>query len=434
MNNPNGGNWGESWMGEANEPLQGFSWRSGVERDTSGIVMWSDIFLHTVEDTGERIAILVIDTQGLFDNQTTTADNFKMFALGSLLSSIQVLNLSQRIQEDQLHHLHFATDYAQCIGNTKDSNVFSEKPFQKLTFLIRDFPNPKQYPFGIDGGKQYLHKVLNDIKSNQNPELQSVRQHISDTFDQTDCCLLPRPDETICEDHTYDGRWSEMSDRFRDNLKEIIEYLLLPNNLITKKINGIEITGRMMKNYVDSYFQLIKSNNIQIRSFADATIENYMSDLIEKCVSKYDIKKLKLNDIDNLEEIPDIHEKCKKKVLEIFDKEKKLGNFEHVKKFKKKLMEKIKVMYREWKENVVLMALEEQKNAKPDQAKEIMNKLINFATIAGIAILSIEAPIAGFMAARAFISPDMLSVQPVAKAKLPALAWQNSHDKNYDSD
>jgi len=52
-------------------------------------------------------------------------------------------------------------------------------------------------------------------------------------------------------------------------------------------------------------------------------------------------------------------------------------------------------MYKEWKENVVLMASEEQKNAKPDQAKEILNKVLNFAAIAGIAILSIEAPIVG---------------------------------------
>ena len=92
----------QSWMGDPNEPLSGFSWRSGTKRDTTGIIMWSDIFLHTLETTGEKIAIVIMDTQGLFDNETSPADNSRIFALGTLISSIQILNLVQIVQEDQL--------------------------------------------------------------------------------------------------------------------------------------------------------------------------------------------------------------------------------------------------------------------------------------------------------------------------------------------
>ena len=89
-------------MGDPNEPLAGFSWRSGTKRDTTGIILWSDIFLHTLENTGEEIAIVIMDTQGLFDNETSPADNSRIFALGTLISSIQLLNLVQIVQEDQL--------------------------------------------------------------------------------------------------------------------------------------------------------------------------------------------------------------------------------------------------------------------------------------------------------------------------------------------
>ena len=89
-------------MGDENEPLKGFSWRSGSDRDTTGIVIWSDVFLHTVPLTGEKIAIVVIDTQGLFDNQTSSAGNARIFSLGTLISSIQIFNLMNVIQEDQL--------------------------------------------------------------------------------------------------------------------------------------------------------------------------------------------------------------------------------------------------------------------------------------------------------------------------------------------
>lgn len=123
-------------MGDKNDPLKGFSWRSGSARDTTGIITWNDVFLHTVEETNEKIAIVVIDTQGLFDNETTAMDNSRIFALGTLISSIQILNLSGVLQEDQLQYLQFATEFAKF---AKIDNRLSEKPFQNLMFLIRDW-------------------------------------------------------------------------------------------------------------------------------------------------------------------------------------------------------------------------------------------------------------------------------------------------------
>ncbi|KAG5679474.1 hypothetical protein PVAND_009039 [Polypedilum vanderplanki] len=71
----------ESWMGSADEPLTGFSWCAGSTRDTSGISVWNDAFLHTDMKSGEKIAIIVMDTQGLFDNETTTNKKLKKFSL-----------------------------------------------------------------------------------------------------------------------------------------------------------------------------------------------------------------------------------------------------------------------------------------------------------------------------------------------------------------
>jgi len=99
--------------------------------------MWNDVFLHTIERTGEKVAIIVMDTQGLFDNQTSPMDNSKIFALGTLISSIQVLNLSGVIQEDQLQYLQFATEFAKYAASNNQG--LSGKCFQNLLFLIRDW-------------------------------------------------------------------------------------------------------------------------------------------------------------------------------------------------------------------------------------------------------------------------------------------------------
>jgi len=61
----------------------------------------------------------------------------KIFALSTLLSYVQVLNLSGVIQEDQLQYLQFATEYAKYADD--DNHGTSGKPFQNLMFLVRDW-------------------------------------------------------------------------------------------------------------------------------------------------------------------------------------------------------------------------------------------------------------------------------------------------------
>ena len=42
-------------MGSEDEALTGFSWRSGSDRETTGILMWSRPFIATIPQTGEEV-------------------------------------------------------------------------------------------------------------------------------------------------------------------------------------------------------------------------------------------------------------------------------------------------------------------------------------------------------------------------------------------
>ena len=71
--------------------------------------------------------MLLLDTQGAFDNQSTVKDCATIFALSTMITSVQVYNLSQMIQENDLQHLqvpscyyygynkHIINNYNQCI-------------------------------------------------------------------------------------------------------------------------------------------------------------------------------------------------------------------------------------------------------------------------------------------------------------------------------
>lgn len=169
-------------MGSSETPLEGFTWRSGTQRDTTGIIFWSDVFL-----AGD-CAILIADSQGLFDNETSFVDNSKIFSLVTLMTSIEILNLHGLIQEDQLQYLQFATEYSKfMISSSQES-----KPFQNFVLLLRDWSNPDEFAFGFDGGLRYLNETLK-IKSNHPEELKSVRSLIRSSFDKISCCLLPYP-------------------------------------------------------------------------------------------------------------------------------------------------------------------------------------------------------------------------------------------------
>lgn len=119
----------DGWLHSA-QTLNGFSWRGGADRDTSGIIVWSEPFLVTNRN-GEEIVVLLMDTQGAFDSLSTVKDCATIFALSTMISSIQIYNVSQNIQEDDLQHLQLFTEYGRLA--MEDNGLF--KPFQVLIYL-----------------------------------------------------------------------------------------------------------------------------------------------------------------------------------------------------------------------------------------------------------------------------------------------------------
>jgi F420-0:gamma-glutamyl ligase len=51
---------------------------------------------------GEEVAVLVVDTQGMFDNETSMGLTACIFGLSTLISSHQIYNVEKRIQVSQL--------------------------------------------------------------------------------------------------------------------------------------------------------------------------------------------------------------------------------------------------------------------------------------------------------------------------------------------
>ena len=110
-----------------------------------------------------------------------------MFALSLLTSSTFIYNLDENIQEDDLQHLQFFTNYGKlALDDSGDT------PFQKLVFLLRDWQFPYEKSFGAEGGQQLLETTLK-VDDEQPEELQNVRKDLSECFRDMKCFLLPYP-------------------------------------------------------------------------------------------------------------------------------------------------------------------------------------------------------------------------------------------------
>ncbi|XP_039743321.1 atlastin-2 isoform X2 [Pteropus medius] len=257
----------QSWIGGNNEPLTGFTWRGGCERETTGIQVWSEVFVID-RPNGTKVAVLLMDTQGAFDSQSTIKDCATVFALSTMTSSVQVYNLSQNIQEDDLQHLQLFTEY----GRLAMEEIY-QKPFQTLMFLIRDWSYPYEHTYGLEGGKQFLEKRL-QVKQNQHEELQNVRKHIHNCFSNLGCFLLPHPGLKVATNPSFDGRLKDIDEDFKRELRNLVPLLLAPENLVEKEISGSKVTCRDLVEYFKAYIKIYQGEELpHPKSMLQATAE-----------------------------------------------------------------------------------------------------------------------------------------------------------------
>ncbi|XP_077531735.1 atlastin-2-like isoform X1 [Haemaphysalis longicornis] len=245
----------ESWLGDVDAPLSGFKGRGGCDGDTKGIWVWSEAFLVETPH-GEQVAVLLMDTQGTFDCESTTKDCATIFALSTMISSVQVYNLSQNIQEDDLQYLQYFADYGQIA--LKEQQDTPAKPFQKLLFLVRDWSYPYDLNYGDQGGKLLLQKRL-DITPKMPKQLSALRQHIRFCFSDIDCFLLPHPGEKVATEKYFDGRLSGIAETFKQHLKQLVPSILAPDKLIVKEIHGRKVSCKQLLEYFKAYVDIFSS-------------------------------------------------------------------------------------------------------------------------------------------------------------------------------
>ena len=161
----------------------GFSVSPGNTPNTQGILFWDKPFILHGADGVDR-CLLIMDTQGLWDRNTSDEFNNYIFGLSSFLCSYLIFNNKGMFDNDRLKSFTKLSVFNN--GLSDDS-----KAFQHLDILLRDFGDYDTNLDGIREAIEYSKIELQDIRSNKN--LEKEVEAIDSCFEEFDLFCLPSP-------------------------------------------------------------------------------------------------------------------------------------------------------------------------------------------------------------------------------------------------
>lgn len=168
----------------------GFEWRSGSEKVTQGIWMWTTPIVFEDEE-GRKIGVLMMDTQGAWDNSLTKAQSATIFGLASLLSSKLIYNIQNRIEEDKIENLDYFSTFAQtaCSQLPGAGSVFG-----RLQILIRDWANFEK-GFSLDDCLEHMRMHHENHLTKQGVPADAAERvdRLETTFRSMETFGLPHP-------------------------------------------------------------------------------------------------------------------------------------------------------------------------------------------------------------------------------------------------
>lgn len=331
----------------------GFLWRRGQDPMTTGLQMYARPFVRK-DKSGGKVAILLMDTQGLFDHNTSAVLTNAIFGLSTLISSYQIYNLTKQFQEDKLQQLHFFTAFSRSalkefsksqkapLSSTGADEEVKKAPFQHLDFLIRDWQN-----FSDD---QDIQKCLSEMpevmekvfESSTHENGSGVREQIKEAFETMGCFLLPHPGTKLTKAN-YQGEVEDLEDNFK-TLLDIYVRRVFEEQLVPKHIQNKDVNASSLELYIQQYANVFKEGKLPETTDLVSAIA-LASNLSAKESSvefyKSEMKTLRSGGFVGKEELKEAHEKARQAALSLFEDSATFGDDAGIQDYKQQTSEQI---------------------------------------------------------------------------------------------
>ena len=344
----------------------GFDWRGGSERNTTGIWMWSHPHILSTKDDGSQpLAVLLVDTQGMFDNETTMKLATSIFGFSTLLSSYQIYNVDKLIKEDNLQQLALFSEYARSAVTTEEKSSkkhllteeaggkdsASKKPFQHIEFLVRDYQHWDDEDAELEvlenSMNEYLEKV---ISLREAKDLKETREQIHSCFQKISCYGLCHPGAAVTR-KKFTGDVGAIEELFLRLLDRYCQRVF--GSLEPKVIHGRQLTAMELSAYIEAYAEIFTSGTSfpTAATMLEATASANNTNAIHLAVERYKeimdhVAGANCSTYHKPEELEEEHIRALDQSLEVFADIANFGNETSIDEARKMLLTQNKASFR----------------------------------------------------------------------------------------
>ncbi|XP_043207001.1 atlastin-2-like [Amphibalanus amphitrite] len=252
-----------------------FTWSNGADSHTNGMFISPPKTITL--DSGEEAVLFLLDTQGLFDDDSNMADATNIFALSTLLSSKAVFNLPNNLKSDDLDHLQLFAEIGRMARDRSNRTAF-----QNLLFLIRDWDHPATHPFGKQGGDALVKRRLRSDKV----DLDQRRQHIEGCFANIEGFLMPHPGKAVARSSDFSD--DDMDEEFATHLDELLTLLLSPDKIPLKMNGNRPVTCGELATLIRMYAELFQSGKLpEPKGILETVAEAYNTAAVDAELNNY---------------------------------------------------------------------------------------------------------------------------------------------------
>jgi len=232
------------WMSASTSQV-GFKWAHGNNKSTEGMWMWSEpLVIERENDEGktEKLAVILMDTQGAWDSETDEQLSAAIFGLTAALGSKLVYNIEKRLDSNLIDNLLCFVEVARSAlrGTDDDKKTKTEgteepkKAFQTLEFLIRDF-DFSECNAETDGYAEYCEEGRRHFEAHMNgPKVGKAPGQLRDLFEKIDLFCMANPGKNMRKEK-WDGDFTGKV--LTNNDKE--EFVWLLDAYVTKTLSSI---------------------------------------------------------------------------------------------------------------------------------------------------------------------------------------------------
>ncbi|KAF4525754.1 hypothetical protein B566_EDAN002015 [Ephemera danica] len=339
---------------ESREKLEGFNWRRDKDRVTTGILIWPEAFI-----IGQH-AVILLDTQGTFDMDSSMKQNTFIFALSTLISSIQILNIHQRFQLDAFMNLQYFIEFGRSV-----TEECEEKAFQKLLILVRDWKFADKNEYGLQGGQMYW--------SEQHSKQMELSHSVIDCFEDIECFLMPHPGEKVANGAEFKGALCDIDEIFVKNMKFFIENVFNPSNLVPKRVGPSVLNAEDLINTTKKFVENLQHSDLKPETLFKMTAEVNHEKNVSTAEEFYASHMLKnIDACSDISDIVQLNEDTKNRALSIYLQNKKLFGPKLKEKYVQILKTKLDAQYI----RVVQPVLKERKRQRQAELERQLDKAI----------------------------------------------------------